>query len=203
MHIDPTDANADGIPDQWAALYELDPDIADLDGDGLPDVSEFLAASNPRQADSDGDGAYDGQEVEAGSDPCDPDSRPPVELPRLALVGEAALHFATAANLSGPEPQFLSILNAGGGTLGWEASASAPWVLLDQTAGRGIGALAIRVSPAGLVPGLYSGSLVITNVSLRGVQAALPESVTIPVTMLVLPPKEYRVYVPLVARSSP
>lgn len=203
MHIDPTDANADGIPDQWAALYGLDPDIADLDGDGLPDVSEFQAASNPRRADSDGDGAYDGQEVEAGSDPCDPDSRPPVELPRLALVGEAALHFATAANLSGPEPQAISILNAGGGALDWEARASASWILLDQSAGRGIGALTIRVSPAGLGPGLYSGSLVITNVSLRSVQAALPESVTIPVTMLVLPPKEHKVFIPLVARSLP
>jgi len=71
----------------------------------------------------------------------------------------------------------------------------------------GIGTLTIQVSPAGLQPGLYTGSVVITNpgMPLRPESAtnALVESVTIPVTMLVLPPKEHKVYVPLVARSSP
>ncbi len=76
MFIDPTDGNADGIPDQWAALYGLSPDIADLDGDGLSDVNEYNAASNPRNADSDGDGYYDGEEVEAGSDPAIPPAGP-------------------------------------------------------------------------------------------------------------------------------
>jgi hypothetical protein len=204
MHIDPTDANADGIPDQWAAVYGLDPDSADLDGDGLSDRNEYEAASDPRRADSDGDGAYDSQEVEAGTDPCDPNDRPRDEAPRLALVGDASLFFATATNLGAPEPQFISVLNRGGATLAWEASASDPWIGLSPTRGSGIGTLAIAVDPAGLAPGLYTGLVTIINTSppadLRAGLAALPESVDIPVTMLVLPEKERKVYLPLVRR---
>jgi hypothetical protein len=204
MHIDPTDANADGIPDQWAAVYGLDPDSADLDGDGLSDRNEYEAASDPRRADSDGDGAYDSQEVEAGTDPCDPNDRPRDEAPRLALVGDASLFFATATNLGAPEPQFISVLNRGGATLAWEASASDPWIGLSPMRGSGIGTLAIAVDPAGLAPGLYTGLVTIINTSppadLRAGLAALPESVDIPVTMLVLPEKERKVYLPLVRR---
>ncbi len=36
MAIDPTDGNADGIPDQWAALYGLSPDIATSMATGSP-----------------------------------------------------------------------------------------------------------------------------------------------------------------------
>jgi hypothetical protein len=204
MHIDPTDANADGIPDQWAALYGLVPGVTDLDGDGLIDLREYLAGSNPRLADSDGDGAYDLEEVGAGSDPCDPDDRPQGEAPRLALVGDAALFFATATNLGTPEPQFISVINSGGATLAWEASASTAWITLSPTRGSGIGTVSIQVNPGGLAPGLYSGLLNITNTSPAAYRqsslSALPESVDIPITMLVLPDKERAVYLPLVRR---
>ncbi len=204
MHIDPFDANADGIPDQWAEIYRLDPRNADLDGDGLLDAQEYEAASNPRRADSDGDGAYDAEEIEAGSDPCDPDDRPATEAPRLALVGDAALHFATAANLGPSEPQFISIFNSGDGALMWEASASAAWINLSPPNGSGVGTLSIAVNPAGWAAGVYSGTVTITNVSeparASSGQTALAESVNIPVTLLVLPPKEQKLYLPLVQR---
>jgi hypothetical protein len=82
--------------------------------------------------------------------------------------------------------------------------ASDPWIGLSPTRGSGIGTLAIAVDPAGLAPGLYTGLVTIINTSppadLRAGLAALPESVDIPVTMLVLPEKERKVYLPLVRR---
>ena len=70
------DADDDGAPDWWEALYGFDPadpsDAAlDADGDGLSNLAEFLAGTNPLLADSDGDGMPDGWEVGNGLRPCD------------------------------------------------------------------------------------------------------------------------------------
>jgi hypothetical protein len=198
MYIDPFDGNADSVPDQWVQIYGLEDVSADLDGDGLTAQAEFAAASNPRHADSDGDGAYDGEEVEAGTDPCDPEDRPSNEPPRLTIVGDAGLNFVAATNLGSPQSQFVSIYNRAGGTLTWEAQATPPWITLNPTGGSGIGTLDINVNPEGMAAGPYTGTITITNTS--GPALGLPESVGIPVRMVVLPPKEHRLYLPVVER---
>ncbi len=122
--------------------------------------------------------------------------------PKLALVGDAALQFTAAANLGAPETQFVSVYNAGLGTLTWQAGSSAGWIVISPTRSIGLGTLTVTVNPHGLAPGTYSGFVTITNagLSVAGVAAAQAESVTIPVTLVVLPPKQQEIYLPLVHR---
>ena len=73
------DNDTDRLPNDWEALYGLDPDDAadaalDLDGDGLSNLDEWLAGTLPDTPDTDGDGLNDGGEIAAGADPLDADS---------------------------------------------------------------------------------------------------------------------------------
>jgi hypothetical protein len=76
-----SDADLDGIADEWETAHGLDPtdpaDAAlDSDGDGLPAWQEFATGASPDSADTDGDGYDDPIEVAVGTDPADPDSIP-------------------------------------------------------------------------------------------------------------------------------
>jgi hypothetical protein len=53
QQITTSDADGDGIPDNWEVAYGLNPNNAadgsvDTDGDGLNNLQEFLAGTNPR-----------------------------------------------------------------------------------------------------------------------------------------------------------
>lgn len=69
--LESTDADGDGLPDQWERQYGLSPAVneahQDPDGDGLSNREEHEAGLHPFQADTDGDGTYDGCQVAAGS----------------------------------------------------------------------------------------------------------------------------------------
>ncbi|MCB1057697.1 MAG: hypothetical protein KDD11_19525 [Acidobacteria bacterium] len=72
--VDPTDADADGVPDVLEPLLDFDPLNDDTDGDGtldggedqdqdgLADYLELLLGADPLLADTDGDGILDGDE---------------------------------------------------------------------------------------------------------------------------------------------
>jgi 1,4-alpha-glucan branching enzyme len=53
--LNPTDSDADGMPDEWERFHGLDPAVADvsgdLDGDRVRDVLEFERLSDPRVVD--------------------------------------------------------------------------------------------------------------------------------------------------------
>ena len=73
-----TDADKDGIPDEWEGFY-FPGDLGalgegDLDNDGLNDDAERLIGANPTVADTDADGLTDGEEAAGGTDPANPDT---------------------------------------------------------------------------------------------------------------------------------
>lgn len=61
------DADADGLPDWWEALYTGHSD----DGDGLGPLDEYRLGTHPGLSDSDGDGMPDAWEAANGLDPAD------------------------------------------------------------------------------------------------------------------------------------
>ncbi len=73
-----TDADDDGLPDEWEEHYFGHTDYGaddDPDGDGLTNWDEGAVHANPDDADTDGDGLNDGDEVLLyGSDPLDADT---------------------------------------------------------------------------------------------------------------------------------
>lgn len=63
-----TDADGDGMPNEWEETYGLNPLVAqdpstDTDGDGLTDLEEYQAGTSPLDTDSDGDGFSDSVDV--------------------------------------------------------------------------------------------------------------------------------------------
>jgi hypothetical protein len=48
----PSDANSDGIPDDWESKYSVTNSNADDDGDGQSNYAEYIANTNPSNADS-------------------------------------------------------------------------------------------------------------------------------------------------------
>jgi len=52
---------------------------------------------------------------------------------------------------------YLSIVNAGGGTLSWTSTKSASWIKRSQTTGTALSVITISVDGTGLPPGTYQG----------------------------------------------
>ncbi len=48
--LPPPDANTNGLPDAWEAMYAISDANADLDGDGFTNAEEYLANTNPTNA---------------------------------------------------------------------------------------------------------------------------------------------------------
>jgi quercetin dioxygenase-like cupin family protein len=72
---DPTDTDADGLPDVQEAALGTDPANPDTDDDGISDGDEVnLQRTDPLNSDTDADNFYDGGELIRGTDPNNPDS---------------------------------------------------------------------------------------------------------------------------------
>jgi len=69
------DADLDGMPDAWEALYPnpggltvgINDSALDPDGDTLSNITEFQRSTSPKLADSDGDGLRDDRETNTGT----------------------------------------------------------------------------------------------------------------------------------------
>lgn len=83
--------DGDNLPDDWEALYHLNPDVndatGDLDQDGLSNSDEYAKGLAPDLADTDSDGISDANELSGGSNPLDPfDPGIHPDAPRTAFV---------------------------------------------------------------------------------------------------------------------
>ena len=123
---------------------------------------------------------------------------------KLAVVGSSELVFHNPTNLAPVDFSFLTILNLGVGTMNWDVQVSQPWIKVSQLSGQGDQPLLVQADPAGLGLGPHEGTLTIqrSRAALSGLsaQAAPQETVTIPVTLVVLPVKMQEVYLPMAAR---
>ncbi len=148
-----TDADGDGMDDDWETSSGLDPTdgtdgSTDADGDGIMNVWEFQAGTNPQSIDTDGDGYSDPVEMSGGSDPTDP-TRIPSFLPgvpgtRALRIDETAPSQDEAPTAEAPSAEALPAeLPAEGG--------SPPWLLYALAAAvfAGAGGAVFKVKARG------------------------------------------------------
>ncbi len=162
-----TDADRDGMPDDWETAYLVSEPNLDEDGDGLPNGEEVNYGTHPRFSDTDGDGFSDGAEVAGGSPPLDANATPAtyenftsglLPLPDLSVAPHwLTLHAYTAG--ANPAAQTVSVLNLGGGTLAPAISDNAAWL---STALIG-DALSVSVNKTGLPTGHYQALITVAG----------------------------------------
>jgi subtilase family serine protease len=110
-------------------------------------------------ADVNGDGAPDILVPDGGS------GRLPLliqSIPPIMAITPQTFSFVTEQGGNVPGGKQVSITNTGGGTINWTATASAPWIVLDQQSGTAPSLVTISVIPGTLAPGTYTGSISIS-----------------------------------------
>lgn len=106
-------------------------------------------------------------------------------------IGYSPSSFRFLAALGGltPSAQTLSIWNADGGTLVWQAASSAEWLRLDPLSGIESGSVQVSVDTTGLGVGTYEATITVTpsdgTTGVSGKGAGSP--VTIPVVLILYP----------------
>jgi len=108
-----------------------------------------------------------------------------VTSPTQLAVSPQFLNFQVPQGSAEAVSQAVSITNAGSGTLNWTAAAATGsggnWLALDGTQGTAPGTLKVTVNAAGLLSGVYLGSVKVTD-------TASNTSVTVIVALTVNPP---------------
>ena len=97
-------------------------------------------------------------------------------------VSPASLAFSGAEGGASPAAKTFAVSNAGGGTLNWTASESAPWLSVSPGSGTGAGTVTVTPSITGLAAGTYTTDVTVTAAGAGG------SPKTIPVTFVVDPP---------------
>ena len=105
-------------------------------------------------------------------------ANPSIPLPMVG-VDKSTLTFSTAVGqISGS--QVIAVTNAGGGSLQWDAVATASWLSVTPGSGTNSGAVNVTASAAGMSAGTYNANVMI-------LASASNPSVTIPVIFTVTP----------------
>ena len=204
VYGDLADNDDDGLPDVWAAAYDISGAAEDPDEDGLTSGEEWQLGSNPIHADSDGDGFYDGEEEAWNTDPCDASLEPPYKLgPKLVVYGPSVAQFIVASNQGSSTQQTIDIFNLGAGDLAWTATTTASWLQLEPLPDD---RLAMTADPAGLEPGIYEGEVTIQTAPTRlqaprtETDVVVQEEVTVAIRLRVLPKEVSEVLLPVIGR---
>lgn len=120
-----------------------------------------------------------------GSGPI-PLAAPPIPLtappaPRPAIgVSSSSFSFSAQQGNSSPTTQTLTVTNRGGGTLNWNAAATAAWLTLSPASGKNTGPITLTATAGSLAVGTYN--------TLVTVSASNVAPVSIPITLTVTPP---------------
>ncbi|MDH5739634.1 MAG: fibronectin type III domain-containing protein [Nitrospira sp.] len=107
---------------------------------------------------------------------------PPTPSPAASpAIGVSSSNFSFSAqqNAGNPPAQTLAVTNRGGGTLIWNATASAAWLTLSPAAGSGNGTIAVTASTSSLTAGTYNTIIMVNAVG--------TSTITIPVNLTIAP----------------
>ena len=99
-------------------------------------------------------------------------------------VSPTSLSFAATQRGAGPAAQTLSVVNTGGGSLPFTASASAPWLTVSASDAAAPATLTVTASQAGLAPGTYNATVTVDG----GGASGSPRSVPVTFTIAAAPP---------------
>ena len=99
-------------------------------------------------------------------------------------VSPTSLSFAATQGAAGPAAQTLSVVNTGGGSLPFTASASAPWLTVSASGVAAPATLTVTASQAGLAPGTYNATVTVDG----GGASGSPRSVPVTFTVAAAPP---------------
>ncbi len=98
----------------------------------------------------------------------------------------SSMTFAAQQGGGKPAPQKLNISNTGGGTLNWNASANATWLILSQTSGSGNGSISVKVENLGnLSVGTHNGLI---SVTAGGITKTVQVTLTVSAASLTVTP---------------
>jgi uncharacterized protein (TIGR03437 family) len=86
-------------------------------------------------------------------------SNPSISLPKVG-VDKSALTFSAASGQT-PATQVVVVTNGGGGSLQWDAVATANWLSVTPESGTNSGAVTVTASAAGMSAGTYNASVMI------------------------------------------
>ncbi len=103
---------------------------------------------------------------------------PPAPIPAIG-VSSSNFSFSAQQNAGNPPAQTLAVTNRGGGTLIWNATASAAWLTLSPAAGTGNGTIALTATTSSLAAGTYNTIITVNAVG--------TPAITIPVNLTVAP----------------
>ncbi len=112
---------------------------------------------------------------------------PPVVAPPPSPaigVSSSNFSFSVQQNAGNPPAQTLAVTNRGGGTLIWNATASAAWLALSPGAGTGDGTIALAATTSSLTAGTYNTIITVNAVG----SPALTISVNLTVAPAPVPP---------------
>ncbi len=106
-----------------------------------------------------------------------PPSAPVVPVNPAIGMSPTSLSFTAQQGGSNPFAQTVSISNTGGGTLSWNASASATWLSVSPASGTGNGPVTLTAATAGLSVGTQTATITLS--------APGATTVTVPVSFII------------------
>ncbi len=88
-----------------------------------------------------------------------------ISLSSHMVLDKTDLYFSASTSGFKTGAQNLLIGNSGEGTSNWQASSTQPWLSCSPGSGRNAGVISVSVNAAGLAPGTYTGSIMVSDPS--------------------------------------